>query len=164
MLLYASLQRGVLANVSGEDTTTKIDLGIALMNYGISTEWKDTTEVRPKFMRQQAAFVPCNCGKCFFCLNGIANGIVCRPSKRAKVAVEYACGTHVRTNNCTSDRISLGMKSGSYCRMCYRKQVTIALVANERRKRFRTSAMGCAICQEPICKECWTEGYDKHKK
>ena len=141
----------------------QIDLGIALMNYGISIEWKDTTETRPNFMRQ-AAFVPCDCDKCFFCLNDITSGIAHQLSKRAKVTtVEYACGTRVRTNKCTNDRVSLGMTSGSYCRMCYRKQVSTELTACVRRKRCRTSAMGCAICQEPICKECWAGGYDKHK-
>ena len=34
----------------------QIDLGIALMNYGISTEWKDTTEARPNFIRQTASY------------------------------------------------------------------------------------------------------------
>ena len=49
-------------------------LGIVLMNYGILiTEWKDTIETRPNFMRQ-TAFVPCNCGKCS--LNGLTSGIV----------------------------------------------------------------------------------------
>jgi hypothetical protein len=38
----------------------QIDLEIALMNYCISTEWKDTTEMRPNFLRQ-TVFVPCDC-------------------------------------------------------------------------------------------------------
>jgi hypothetical protein len=46
--------------------------------------------------------------------------------------------------------------------MCYRKQLITELSAKERRKTSRTSAMGCQICKEPICKECWEEGYDKH--
>jgi hypothetical protein len=48
----------------------QIDLAIALMNYGISTESKDTTEARPNFIRQ-TAFVPCNCRKYFFLLEWI---------------------------------------------------------------------------------------------
>jgi len=48
------------------------------------------------------------------------------------------------------------------CRMCYRKQLTTELSAKDRRKTSRTSRMGCPICKEPICKECWKEGYDKH--
>jgi hypothetical protein len=42
----------------------QIDLGIALMNNGISLEWNDTTQTRPNFIRQ-TAFVPCDCRKCF---------------------------------------------------------------------------------------------------
>jgi hypothetical protein len=84
------------------------------------------------------------------------------PTKKAKVTVEYKCGTCVTTNKCTDVRMSLGMQSGIYCRMCYRKQLTTELSPKERRKTCRTSAMGCPICKEPICKECWKEGYDKH--
>ena len=46
--------------------------------------------------------------------------------------------------------------------MCYRKQVSTELKAKERKARCRTSGMGCPICKEPICKECWKEGYDRH--
>jgi hypothetical protein len=58
--------------------------------------------------------------------------------------------------------VSLGMKSGKYCRMCYRKQLTTELSSKDRQQRCKTSAMGCPICKEPICKEGWKEGYDKH--
>ncbi len=32
------------------DNKNKIDLGIVLMNYGISTKWKDITQTRPNFI------------------------------------------------------------------------------------------------------------------
>jgi hypothetical protein len=83
-------------------------------------------------------------------------------SKGATVIIKYACRTQVKTDKCTDMRVSLGMKSGEYCRMCYRKQLTTELLAKERKNRCRTSAMGCPICKEPICKECWKERYDKH--
>ncbi len=41
--------------------------------------------------------------------------------------------------------------------MCYIKQLTTELSAKDRRKTNRTSRMGCPICKEPICKECWKE-------
>jgi hypothetical protein len=47
--------------------------------------------------------------------------------------------------------------------MCYQKQACTDLKANDRIQRCRTSAMECAVSKEPICKECWKEGYDKHK-
>jgi len=36
-----------------------------------------------------------------FCLNGITTGIAHPPTKKAKVTVEYKCGTCVMTNKCT---------------------------------------------------------------
>jgi hypothetical protein len=54
--------------------------------------------------------------------------------KKAEVTVEYACGTRVASNKCTSERVDLRMLSGSYCRMCYRKLVTIELTPTERKK------------------------------
>ncbi len=65
-------------------------------------------------------------------MNGITTGIAHPPSKKAKIAVEYMCGTWVMTNKCTSERVNLGMLSGSYCRMCYCKQVTTELTPTER--------------------------------
>jgi hypothetical protein len=111
---------------------------------------------------RQDPFVPCDCGKCFFCLNGITIGIGHQSSKKAKVTVEFKCGTCLKTNKCIADRVSLGMKLGGYCRMCYQKQACTDLKANNRIPRCRTSAIECAVCKEPICKECRKEGYNKH--
>ena len=126
------------------------------MNYGIGLQWDGESAERPNFMRQDP-FIPCDCSKCFFCLKGIINRIDHPPTKKAKVTVEYKCLTHVTTNKCTDVRVSLGMKSGKYCRMCYRKQLTTELSSRDWQQRCRTSAMGCPICNEPICKECWKE-------
>ena len=79
-----------------------------------------------------------------------------------QVIVEYKCGTRVKTDQCTNVWVSLGMELGTYCQMCYRKKLTTELTAKERKKTCRTSRLGCAICKEPICTECWKEGYDKH--
>ena len=98
----------------------------------------------------------------FFCLKGVTTGISHPQNKKAKVTMEYKCGTRVTMNKCTDVQVSLVMKSGKYCRMCYRKQLTTELSSNDRQQRCRTSAMGCPICKEPICKEYWKEGYDKH--
>jgi len=139
----------------------QIDLGISLLNYGIALDWDGESRERPIYM-QKGAFKPCECKMCFFCEKGLTNGITYRPSKGAKVTVECKCGTRVTTNKCTDVRVSLWLESGSYCRMCYRKQLTTELLVKERRRRCRTSQMGCPICKEPICNECWKEGYDKH--
>jgi len=111
----------------------QIDLALSLMNYGIGLQWDGESAERPNFMRQDP-FVPCDCGKCIFCLNGITNGIAHPPKKKAKVIVEYKCGARVTTNKCTDVQVSLGLESGSYCRMCYRKQLTTGLLAKERKQ------------------------------
>jgi hypothetical protein len=139
----------------------QIGLAIDLMNYGIGLKWDGKSENTPSFM-PKGSLVPCDCGKGFFCVNGLTNGIPHRRSKKARVTVEYECGIRVMSKKCTGDQVSLGITLGKYCRMCSRKQVTTKMTAIERKQTCRTSAMGCAICQEPICKECWKEGYDKH--
>ena len=78
----------------------QIDLALSVMNYGIGLQWDGESDERPNFV-QQNNFVPCNCNKCFFCLNGITTGIAHPPTKKAKVTVEYKCGTRVTTNKCT---------------------------------------------------------------
>ena len=98
----------------------------------------------------------------FFCLKGITSDITHPPKKKQKVTVAYKCGTRLKINRCTGERVNLGLKSGRYCGMCYRKQVSTELKAKERKGRCRTSSLGCAICKQPICMECWKEGYDRH--
>ena len=139
----------------------QIDLGISLLNYSIALDWDRESRERPSYMRK-GTFKPCGCKMCFFRMKGLTNGITHQPSKGAKVTVEYKCGTRVMTNKCTDVRVNLGVESGSYCQMCYRNQLTTELLAKERKKRCRASQMGCPICKEPIFKECWKEGYDKH--
>jgi len=141
----------------------QIDLALSIMNYGVGLHWDGKSATRPNFMRQ-GAFVPCDCDKCFFCLNNITSGITHRPSKTEKVVVQYKCGTRVKTNQCTGERVDLGLGC-NYCRMCYRK--LLGTTASEqraavRKRMCRASRMGCPICNEPICKECWGEGYNKH--
>ena len=36
------------------------------------------------------------------------------------------------------------------------------LESNEKKKKCDFSAMGCAICEEPICDVFWDKGYGKH--
>ncbi len=139
----------------------QINLGMALLNRAIEWDW-DGTSQKPGWMRQSPV-LPCNCNQCFFCLKGITSGITHPPKKKQKVTVAYKCGTRLKMNKCTGEQVSLGMgKQSRYCSMCYRKQLGMELKANERKARCRTSGMGCSICKEPICKECWKEGYDRH--
>ena len=61
----------------------QIDLGIALLNYGIREDWPLSNDEiwgltkRPRWMWSKDV-IPCNCAgpaKCFFCSEGITNGV-----------------------------------------------------------------------------------------
>ena len=52
----------------------QIDLAISMINFAIAIEW-DGESKRPGWMRQ-SEFVPCDCVTCYFCINGLTDGIV----------------------------------------------------------------------------------------
>jgi len=134
----------------------QVDLGIALVNHAIKAEWTDLDKPRPKWMRQ-AQLLPCECNKCFFCVNKLTNGIHHKES--LKVIVYHSKGKY-KTNKCTEERIAL-WSSGSYCRQCYRNMPK-GMDSKEKRRSCKTSKMGCPSCWEPICNACWENGYDQH--
>ena len=51
----------------------KIDITISLINFAIALGW-DGESKNPCWMRK-SDFVPCDCGMCYFCLNGSTDGI-----------------------------------------------------------------------------------------
>jgi hypothetical protein len=158
--------KGKYDNKNGGRRKFQIDLGLALLNFAIGLEW-DGSGPKPRWMRQ-TDFVPCDCKKCYFCLHGLTGGIE-HKRKKKKVMVQYACGTRLRTNNCTVDRCNLTTKSGKkmkdaqYCRMCYRQQEGSGLTTEEKKANCNKSTMGCVQCKEPICASCWARGYDRHQ-
>ena len=95
------------------------------------------------------------------CLNGFTNRI--SHERKSESIVVYRCNKRVKTKKCSKDRVDLGLKSGKYCKMCYRKQ-DASLSAPARRRKSKTSRLGCVQCKETICKSCWEEGYDMHLK
>ena len=144
----------------------QIDLGILLLNYAIELDMKDSNK-KPKWMRQTPP-IPCDCKKCYFCKNGITTGIA-HPAKKAKVEIVTANNVRVKTSKCINERVRLAVGS-NYCRMCYRSQFGAMKpdgskkTSDEKKRDCNRSAMGCKICKEPICKDCWSKGYDIHQK
>ena len=141
----------------------QIDLGLALLNRGIEMDWVGNK--RPDYMRT-GEFIPCDCNKCYFCLNGYTTGIAHADPKRAggrPVAILYKCNKRAKVETCADvkERVNI-KKGGHYCKMCYRKQGKVG-TAQEKRKRCKLSRLGCPFCQEHICTDCWKSGYDKHK-
>ena len=83
----------------------QIDLGMALLNYAISISW-DGVSKRPNWMRQ-GEFIPCDCGECFFCINGHTTGIAHKSRKKQKKEVFFANGEVLTTDKCTDVRVKL---------------------------------------------------------
>ena len=147
----------------------QINLAIALMNYAIKQDWDGGSE-RPSWMRQKA-FVPCNCGECYFCIHGHTTGVQhCQRHHKVKM-VHMKSGTLARVNKCSNDvYVDLG-KGSEYCRQCMRKQKGAVDGRKKKlnqaaKKRLCTySSKGCPQpgCQEQICEVCWENGYDGHK-
>ena len=79
-----------------------------------------------------------------------------------KIVANYRCGKRVTTTGCTEDRVNLSVGSG-HCKMCYRNQSN-ELSAPNKRKNCNSSRLGCPVCKETICGDCWMEGYDMHAK
>ena len=119
---------------------------------------------------RQVTLLPCNCDMCYFCINGLTNGIAHPSPKKRKVEIITANHVRVKTDKCTTERIKL-KDYADYCKMCYRKNIKRLKSENSsvdartiQKKLCNKSSMGCAQCKELICKSCWEDGYDKHEK
>jgi len=157
----------LFAKRNGGRRKFQIQLGLDILSYAISNAWDGRGE-RPDWMRQ-APFVPCECNKCYFCLNGHTTGIG-HQKKYQKIKVIHTKNKKVtRVDRCTNDWLPLG-RASSYCRMCLRKLHRATgkdgrlLTFKQKRKLCTTSTKGCPQpgCNEHICWSCWDEGYDKH--
>jgi hypothetical protein len=121
-----------------------INLGIALFNYGIGVDWKG--EKHPDYMHT-GDFIPCDCKKCYFCINGHTGDIAHAGKKcAAPVVVVHECGTRVKTKRCAAEHVDLNMTGSSYCRMCYRN-MDKCMEASENRKKANNSRWACPICK-----------------
>ena len=120
--------------------------------------WPDVEDdsKKPSWIRPNP--VPCDCEECFFCINGLTKGIF---HNRLSVVFSSPGGTRKKRKiQCTSRRVQLDVSSGQYCRQCYRNQSGTSLTNAQKRKNCKQSRLGCPSCNEPICKQCWEEGYD----
>ena len=137
----------------------QIDLGIALIAYGIETDWTDRSMPKPKWMRTKEP-KPCECEKCFFCKSGETKGMF--NEKTTVITTSSKTGKkRKKKRSCTSERMTLSdyTNGGRYCQQCYDEQPS-ALTVAQKKNRCRKSRCGCPSCNEPICKECWKRGYN----
>ena len=71
---------------------------------------------------RQKAFVPCNCGECYFCIHGYTTGVQHRQKHRNIKLVHLNSGTLAQVDKCSNDvYVDLG-KGSDYCRQCMCKQ------------------------------------------
>jgi len=135
----------------------QIALALELMIYAIELDWKDgyNENEKPRWMRQ-SSYIPCGCKRCFFCINRKTSGV--HHDKSTIVMTSPGSGKkRKRGVRCTYHRFPLARLKGrgSYCRQCYRK-----MKGKNKRSKCKHSRMGCPACDEPICTDCWKNGYD----
>ena len=147
----------------------QVELAIAFMNFAIEQDWDGGSE-RPSWMRQKA-FVPCNCGECYFCIHGHTTGVQHRQKTQKVKMVHLKSGTLARADKCSNAvYVDLG-KGSSYCRQCMRGlRGAVDSKGNKldkpaKRRLCTYSSKGCPQpgCREQICDVCWEKGYDGHK-
>jgi hypothetical protein len=129
----------------------QMDLGLALISYGIGMDWEEgfDEDKKPPYMRK-SNYVPCGCKRCFFCKNGKTQGV---DHKRAGRSLKQA-------KKCPEKRTSLVRKS-RYCKSCYskiREEKGTSIGKAEIKKKCNYSSMGCSVCEVRVCKECWSQG------
>ena len=73
----------------------QIDLARELMNYAIRESWTDMDSAKPDWMRR-ALVIPCNCNKCFFCIQNLTTGIDHKQKRKTVTTfIQHDC-THTR--------------------------------------------------------------------
>ena len=149
-----------------------MDLGIALINYGLSLDWKDPTNKkvpRPSYVRQRKDWVPCDCHdkgasgqiRCFFCLHGMTH----------KIAHQDVCqkrATPSTARKVCSDRVDIG-KGVAYCYYCIEEvkaENPGIKVADARRlaalnakttNNKPSTRLGCKTCNMHVCGRHWDD-------
>ena len=97
----------------------QIDLGRELMNYAICNSWNGSGP-KPNLMRQLDP-LPCECEKCFFCLNSLTTGIDHKWKRNTITHFVQHDHTCTKTIGCTDKRVNLE-KGTDYCKECYRER------------------------------------------
>ena len=136
----------------------QIDLARECMNYAIRHAWPDLNGPKPNWMRQ-AELVPCECKKCFFCLNNLTSGIAHKRKRGAGTTFIHRDNKRTKTVGCTDKRVNL-QADNNYCKQCYRERPG---TREQKLHKINKSRLGCPNCGEHICKYCWAKGYDMHQ-
>ena len=130
----------------------QVDLACQLVEYGIRLDWTDPNDdsTKPSWVRQ-AALVPCSCGCCFFCKEGMTSGIAHgkKPKKRRTEAP-----VHPNTPEGHDEtRQKIGDKNN--CKFCYQRLKDEGFTPAEIRNKKKKTTHGCTTCRVHVCHECW---------
>ena len=146
----------------------QMDLGIALINHGLSLDWKDLgtdKAKRPSYVRQRKDWVPCGCRdkgpqgqiRCFFCMHGMTHKIAhqdvsqkrATSSKARKVCKRGDLGYSTYCVDCISE---VRAEKPGITLTDARKQ------AGAKAKLSNTKAsgkFGCTTCKQHLCERHW---------
>ena len=146
----------------------QMDLAHKLIEYGIKMDCPDLNDLnfperRPCYMGN-LDWVPCACGRCFFCKHGFTHGV----SHKLKVGRKVH-STTVSAVGHTDVPIKMTEKGTSqYCRVCYHKLKLEYpdISAAARKKKCRHPTNGCPGCGPSfhICRDCWKDFDHDYKK
>jgi hypothetical protein len=134
----------------------QMDLGLALISHGLGMDWKEGfhEDDKPKYVRR-LNYMPCGCGRCFFCHNGKTNGVDHKPVKPNNKTVPRS---PKEKKKCPEQRSSLVDKS-IYCKSCFWRwrEENKSWSSGEVTKKCKYSKMGCSVCEVVVCTQCWSQ-------
>ena len=136
------------------------------MEWG-STEAERAARPKPSWMRQQAT-LPCACGTCFFCKQGITNGVTHWGGHARTAAVSTAAASavaetkkrkrsrkeEVDRNHAKHKKPKALVPKADACQICY--HTSTAASWKQRKKQAVRTRQGCVGCGNVlVCEECW---------
>ena len=147
----------------------QMDAGIALINKGLSLDWKDPSDpnTKPKYCRS-IDWVPCDCPeddskqiRFFFCRNCLTHGT-------AHKDVSKKMATSSKARKACSDRVDLG-KTAAYCYYCIEdvkaenpgikfaaaKKLAVAKAKGTNNKP--STRKGCKTYNKHVCERHWDD-------
>jgi hypothetical protein len=128
----------------------QMDLTLEILEYAIKLDWENIEDekTKPQWMRKMNR-IPCSCGKCFFCKNGLTHGIDHRVGRMTPSTETARCPAHPKHMS----------EHPTYCRVCYQDLRTQhpEWSANQIKSKCHQTQDGCIVCRVHVCKWCWDD-------
>ena len=105
---------------------------------------------------RQKEFLQCGCEKCFFCIEGLTNGIAHKKAKQTITTFVQPDNTPTMPKNCTDKRVNL-QRDSQYCRQCYRNLCNgddddTALLYDQKKKCATVCVVDARLVMNPFAK------------